>query len=660
MTSGDVVLTLNVDPSVTTTYAYVDMDGADADAPTGLVSPIVASGAISTTAALAATSSATVFYVKATRDGASVIAKVELTVNAPLAFAAASESYVTLVSATDLAGSGDETIPSYTLSRTTSELGSPAVVILTVNAGSGSTYSFVADYMGADPTTTTTELSIVEDTGVISTTATAIVTDKTFYVKATRDGSSVVAKVVLTVTAPPPPALAFAAASESYVTLVSATDLAGSGDETIPSYTLSRTTSELGSPAVVILTVNAGSGSTYSFVADYMGADPTTTTTELSIVEDTGVISTTATAIVTDKTFYVKATRDGSSVVSKVVLTVTAPPPPPPALAFAEASTSDTDVVFTGVSGTEKAKYVVTKTLDEIDASGDVVLTLNVDPSGTTAYAYVDMDGDPMLPPPSGLASTINTNGEITTDGTLAVTSMATVFYVQATQGGNTVIAKVELSVKPIVFVAPDPPDTDVVFTGVSGTEKAKYVVTKTLDEVDASGDVVLTLNVDPSGTTAYAYVDMDGAPMLPPPSGLASTINTNGTISTDAALAVTSMATVFYVQATQGGNTAIAKVELTVTAAATTDFLGLTNLAHDLVSLYPNPASDRVYVSGLKSGDVYIYEIYSFLGQKVGTGQLSEGPSIDLEGLSAGAYVLILRSESGEEVFRSRCLISK
>ena len=308
--------------------------------------------------------------------------------------------------------------------------------------------------------------------------------------------------------------------------------------QTIPSYTLSRTTSELGSPAVVILTVNAGSGSTYSFVADYMGADPTTTTTELSIVEDTGVISTTATAIVTDKTFYVKATRDGSSVVAKVELTVNAAP----ALAFAEASTSDTDVAF----------------------------------------------------------------------------------------------------------------------TGAMGAEKAKYVVTKTLDEVDASGDVVLTLNVDPSGTTAYAYVDMDGALTLTPPSRLVRPIPASGAISTTAALVVTSSAAVFYVQATQGGNTAIAKVELTVNAAATTDFLGLTNLAHDLVSLYPNPASDKVYVSGLKSGDVYIYEIYSFLGQKVGTGQLSEGPSIDLKGLSAGAYVLILRSESGEEVFRSRCLISK
>ena len=260
-------------------------------------------------------------------------------------------------------------------------------------------------------------------------------------IRVTVSGAVNAAVLAFEVTAPP---LAFAAASESYVTLVSATDIAGSGDETIPSYTLSRTTSELGSPDVVILTVNAGSGSTYSFVADYMGADPTTTTTtELSIVEDTGVISTTATAIVTDKTFYVKATRDGSSVVAKVVLTVTAPPPP---LAFAEASTSDTDVGFTGVSGTEKAKYVVTKTLDEVDESGDVVLILNVSPSVTTAYAYVD-EGGTSIPPPSGLASTINTNGEITTDGTLAVTSMAAVFYVQATQVANFVIAKVELTV---------------------------------------------------------------------------------------------------------------------------------------------------------------------------------------------------------------------
>ena len=351
----------------------------------------------------------------------------------------------------------------------------------------------------------------------------------------------------------------------------------------------------------------------------------------------------------------IRVTVSGAANYVEEAFTITAPPP----LAFAEASTSDTDVGFTGAMGAEKAKYVVTKTLDEVDASGDVVLTLNVAPSGTTTYAYVDMDGAD-ADAPTGLVSPIPASGAISTTAALAVTSSATVFYVQATQGGNTVIAKVALSVKPIVFAAPSPVDADVAFTGASGTEKAKYVVTKTLDEVDASGDVVLTLNVDPSGTTAYAYVDMDGALTLTPPSRLVRPIPASGAISTTAALAVTSSAAVFYVQATQGGNTAIAKVELTVTAAATTDFLGLTNPVHDLVSLYPNPASDRVYVSGLKSGDVYIYEVYSFLGQKVGTGQLSEGPSIDLKGLSAGAYVLILRSESGEEVFRSRCLISK
>ena len=655
--SGDVVLTLNVDPSVTTTYAYVDMDGADADAPTGLVSPIPASGAISTTAALAATSSATVFYVKATRDGASVIAKVELTVNAPLAFAAASESYVTLVSATDLAGSGDETIPSYTLSRTTSELGSPAVVILTVNAGSGSTYSFVADYMGADPTTTTTELSIVEDTGVISTTATAIVTDKTFYVKATRDGSSVVSKVVLTVTAPPPPppALAFAEASTSD------TDVAftGASGTEKAKYVVTKTLDEVDESGDVVLTLNVDPSvtTTYAYV-DMDGTSMSPPTGLAATINTNGTISTDAALAVTStaRVFYVKATRDGASVIAKVELTVNAP------LAFAAASTTDADVAFTGVSGDTKAKYVVTKTLDEVDASGDVVLTLNVAPSGTTAYAYVDMDGTLLAGPPTGLAATINTNGTISTDAALAVTSMATVFYVQATQGGNTVIAKVELTVNAppaLAFAEASTSDTDVGFTGAMGAEKAKYVVTKTLDEVDASGDVVLTLNVAPSGTTTYAYVDMDGAD-ADAPSGLVSPIPASGAISTDGTLAVTSSATVFYVKATRDGASVIAKVELTVNAAATTDFFGLTNLAHDLVSLYPNPASDRVYVSGLKSGDVYIYEIYSFLGQKVGTGQLSEGPSIDLKGLSAGAYVLILRSESGEEVFRSRCLISK
>ena len=530
--SGDVVLTLNVDPSVTTAYAYVDMAGADADAPTGLVSPIPASGAISTTAALAVTSSATVFYVQATQGGNTVIAKVELSVK-PIVFAAPSPVDADVA----FTGASGTEKAKYVVTKTLDEVDAIGDVVLTLNVA---------------PSVTTA------------------------YAYVDMDG---------TLLAGPPTGLA--------------------------------------------ATINTN-----------------------------GTISTDAALAVTSSAtvFYVQATQGANTVIAKVELSVklivfVAPDPP------------DTDVVFTGASGTEKAKYVVTKTLDEVDASGDVVLTLNVAPSGTTAYAYVDMDGTLLAGPPTGLAATINTNGTISTDAALAVTSTAAVFYVQATQAANFVIAKVELTVNAapaLAFAEASTSDTDVAFTGAMGAEKAKYVVTKTLDEVDASGDVVLTLNVDPSGTTAYAYVDMDGALTLTPPSRLVRPIPASGAISTTAALVVTSSAAVFYVQATQGGNTAIAKVELTVNAAATTDFLGLTNLAHDLVSLYPNPASDKVYVSGLKSGDVYIYEIYSFLGQKVGTGQLSEGPSIDLKGLSAGAYVLILRSESGEEVFRSRCLISK
>ena len=110
-------------------------------------------------------------------------------------------------------------------------------------------------------------------------------------------------------------------------------------------------------------------------------------------------------------------------------------------------------------------------------------------------------------------------------------------------------------------------------------------------------------------------------------------------------------------------GNKATATLNITVTEAGT-DAMALTfGLADEKgreLAVYPNPASDRVYVSGLESRQRYIYEVYSLLGQKVSAGQLSEDYRVDLEGLSAGVYLLVLRSESGEEILRSRCLISK
>ena len=83
-------------------------------------------------------------------------------------------------------------------------------------------------------------------------------------------------------------------------------------------------------------------------------------------------------------------------------------------------------------------------------------------------------------------------------------------------------------------------------------------------------------------------------------------------------------------------------------------------DLGNGKPGVYPNPASDRVYVSGLESSRHYTYELYSFLGQKVGAGQLSEDHEIDLRDFSVGTYVLVLRSKGGEELLRNRCLISK
>ena len=72
---------------------------------------------------------------------------------------------------------------------------------------------------------------------------------------------------------------------------------------------------------------------------------------------------------------------------------------------------------------------------------------------------------------------------------------------------------------------------------------------------------------------------------------------------------------------------------------------------------VYPNPASNRVHVSGLERTDSYTYELYRLWGEQVNAGQLSEDYSIDLEGISVGTYVLILRSKNGEEL-RSRLII--
>ena len=115
----------------------------------------------------------------------------------------------------------------------------------------------------------------------------------------------------------------------------------------------------------------------------------------------------------------------------------------------------------------------------------------------------------------------------------------------------------------------------------------------------------------------------------------------------------------VLIISATVESLTTYLKLNIKVTGSGNTA-LGLADEKPNGFGVYPNPASDRVYVSGLESRDGYIYELHSLLGQKVAAGQLSEDHRIELEDLSAGLYLLVLRRESGEEVFRGRCLISK
>ena len=110
-------------------------------------------------------------------------------------------------------------------------------------------------------------------------------------------------------------------------------------------------------------------------------------------------------------------------------------------------------------------------------------------------------------------------------------------------------------------------------------------------------------------------------------------------------------------VKATDGAGNVSLPANVTITVIDLAVF-GVAAEKARVLGLYPNPASDKVYVSGLEPRSRYLYELYSLWGERVSTGQLSEARSIDLEEISVGIYVLVLRSEDGEELLRSRCLV--
>lgn len=56
-------------------------------------------------------------------------------------------------------------------------------------------------------------------------------------------------------------------------------------------------------------------------------------------------------------------------------------------------------------------------------------------------------------------------------------------------------------------------------------------------------------------------------------------------------------------------------------------------------VNFFPNPSSDFVQVSGLKKNE--IFEIYTVSGDKLISGQVSDGEKIDIKKLVPGVYLL-------------------
>lgn len=59
--------------------------------------------------------------------------------------------------------------------------------------------------------------------------------------------------------------------------------------------------------------------------------------------------------------------------------------------------------------------------------------------------------------------------------------------------------------------------------------------------------------------------------------------------------------------------------------------------------NLFPNPSSEFVQVSGLKKNEVF--EIYTVSGEKVKSGQVSDGEKIDIKKLVPDVYLLKFRN---------------
>ena len=78
------------------------------------------------------------------------------------------------------------------------------------------------------------------------------------------------------------------------------------------------------------------------------------------------------------------------------------------------------------------------------------------------------------------------------------------------------------------------------------------------------------------------------------------------------------------------------------------------------LVGVYPNPATTFLRFTHLSASKVYLYKIYTLIGQQLRSGTIGAVDHIDLSGLLVGSYVIVLEDEAGDTLLREQLLIRR
>jgi hypothetical protein len=72
------------------------------------------------------------------------------------------------------------------------------------------------------------------------------------------------------------------------------------------------------------------------------------------------------------------------------------------------------------------------------------------------------------------------------------------------------------------------------------------------------------------------------------------------------------------------------------------------------LVQVYPNPATDELFINGLKDAQI---ELISLDGKQVKRAEGFSGGSIDISGLNNGIYILRITTHEGD-VLRKKIVV--